>query len=117
MAKLILQTSIMIMIWVNYGDGKGYFEEDGYDYKDVDAAAGDVDDDYSLASELVIGYGWSQHLLSITASHHITPGLKTCIHPKTNNRGYRFGNNIFALDHIRFIFSLEYLCVFSIGLG
>ena len=26
-----LQTSIMIMIWVNNGDGEGYFEEDGYD--------------------------------------------------------------------------------------
>ena len=55
MAKLILQTSIMIMIWVNYGDGKGYFEEDGYDYKDVDTAADD-DDDWSLALELVMGY-------------------------------------------------------------
>ena len=62
---------------------------------DVDVNDDDGDDDYSLASELVIGYGWSQHLLSITASHHITPGLKTCIHPKTNNRGHKLCNNIF----------------------
>ena len=53
---MILHASVMIMIWVDNGDGEGYFEEDGYDYKDVDAAAGDVDDDYSLASELVVGF-------------------------------------------------------------
>ena len=35
------------------------------------------DDDY-IALELVIGYGWSQHLLSITVRYHITPSPKTC---------------------------------------
>ena len=44
MAKVILHTSVMIMIWINNGDGECYFEEDGYDYKDVDAATDDDED-------------------------------------------------------------------------
>ena len=35
------------------------------------------DDDNSFALELVIGYGWSQHLLSITLGYNITPSPKT----------------------------------------
>ena len=46
------------------------------DYHDDDDGDG-VDDD-PIALELVIGYGWSQHLLSITVRHHITPSPKTC---------------------------------------
>ena len=50
-----LQTYFMIMIWVNNGDGEGYFEEDGYDCKDVNAAADDDVEYYSIASDIV-GY-------------------------------------------------------------
>ena len=50
-----LQTSAMIMIWVNNGDGEGYFEEDGYDYKDVDTAADDDVEYYCIVSD-IIGY-------------------------------------------------------------
>ena len=39
----------MIMIWVNNGDGEGYFEEGGYDYKDIDTAADDNVECYSIA--------------------------------------------------------------------
>ena len=51
------------------------------DYHDDDDDDDGVDDD-PIALELVIGYGWSQHLLSITVRHHITPSTKACIKHK-----------------------------------
>ena len=50
------------------------------DNDDDDGRIHDVDDqcsdDNSFALELVIGYGWSQHLLSITLGYNITPSPK-----------------------------------------
>ena len=53
MAKVILHTSVMTMIWINNGDDEDYFEEDGYDFKDIDTADDDYVEYHSIASDII----------------------------------------------------------------
>ena len=51
-----------------------FHDDDDDDIGDIDVV---IDDD---RMELVIGYGWSHHLLSITVRRHITPSPETCLY-------------------------------------
>ena len=67
-------------------DGDDNFDHDVFhdddDIGDIDDIDVDVvdDDDDADRMELVIGYGWSHHLLSITVRRHITPSPETCLY-------------------------------------
>ena len=64
-------------------DGDDNFDHDVF-HDDNDDDIGDIDvvidDDDADRMELVIGYGWSHHLLSITVRRHITPSPETCLY-------------------------------------
>ena len=58
-----------------------FHDDDDNDIGDIDDIDVDVvDDDDDDRMELVIGYGWSHHLLSITVRRHITPSPETCLY-------------------------------------
>ena len=64
-------------------DGDDNFDHDVVHdvHDDDDIGVGiDDDDDDDDRMELVIGYGWSHHLLSITVRRHITPSPDTCLY-------------------------------------
>ena len=61
----------------NFDHGVFHDDDDIVDIDDIDVDVVDDDDD---RMELVIGYGWSHHLLSITVRRHITPSPETCLY-------------------------------------